>query len=118
MGRGIEQDKFLRYLTRNDAKVRPEHALLNFVTKKVTDSFWDIYMPPNGWYCRCRVEKLQSSGITSTNTIGLNLHKSVPEIWRFNAAKEKIIFSKKHPYFRVSKKDWDLAKKNFNLKLP
>jgi len=118
MGKSIAQDKFLRYLTKNDGRVRASHAILNFVTKKVTDPFWDIYMPPNGWYCRCRVEKLQSSGITSTNTIGLNLHKAVPDIWRFNAAKDGIIFSKKHPYFKVSRKDWDLAKKNFNLPLP
>jgi hypothetical protein len=112
------EESYLRYRTKGDARVRESHALLNFVTKKVTDSFWDEYMPPNGWYCRCRVEKMQSSGITSTNTIGLNLHKTVPDIWRFNAAKEKIIFSKKHPYFKVSKKDWDLAKKNFNLQKP
>lgn len=116
--RGIEQQKFLRYVTMRDGRVRAEHRILDWVVKKVSDPFWDIYTPPNGWYCRCRLEKLQSSGLTSTNTIGLNLHKSVPEIFRFNAAKEGIIFSKKHPYFKVSRKDWDLAKKNFNLPRP
>lgn len=113
--KGIIQEKFLRYVTKRDNRVRYTHAILDNVVKKVKDSFWDIYTPPNGWGCRCRLEKLQSSGITSTNTIGLNLHKEVPDIFRFNAAKEKEIFSKKHPYFKVAHKDKDLAKKNFNL---
>lgn len=111
----IKQEKFLRYVTMRDGRVRTEHRILDNVIKKVTDSFWDIYTPPNGWMCRCRLEKLQSSGITSTNTIGLNLHKSVPNIFRFNAANEGVIFSSRHPYFKVSKKDWALAKKNFGL---
>lgn len=118
MAKGIEQEKFLRYITKRDKRVRPEHALLDGIVKKVDDQFWDYYLPPNGWNCRCRVDKMESSGITSTNTIGLNLHKAVPDIFRFNAAKEKKVFSKKHPYFKVDKKDIKLAKKNFNLPKP
>lgn len=114
----VIQEKFLRYVTKRDDKVRKSHAILDNVVKKVTDSFWDIYTPPNGWYCRCKVEKLQSSGITSTNTINLNLHKEVPDIFRFNSAKERQVFSSKHPYFKVAKKDIQLAKKNFNLPRP
>jgi len=116
--RGIEQQKFLRYVTMRDGKVRQQHRILDWVVKKVEDSFWDIYTPPNGWGCRCRLEKLQSSGLTSTNTIGLNLHKAVPDIFRFNAAKEKQVFSPKHPYFKVPAKDKKLAKKNFNMPRP
>lgn len=115
MAKPIKQDKFLRYVTKRDGKVRSEHALLDFVTKKVDDQFWHIYYPPNGWGCRCRVEALQSSGITSTNTIGLNLHKSVPNIFRFNAALEETVFSRSHPYFKVAKQYKKLAQKNFNL---
>lgn len=111
----VIQEKFLRYVTKRDNRVRYSHAILDNVVKKVTDQFWDIYTPPNGWNCRCRLEKLQSSGITSTNTIGLNLHKEVPDIFRFNAAKEEEVFSKKHPYFKVANKDIKAAKKNFGL---
>lgn len=114
----LEQQKFLRYVTKRDGKVRTEHRILDWVVKKVEDSFWDIYYPPNGWNCRCTVEKLESSGITSTNTIGLNLHKAVPNIFRFNAAKEREVFSKKHPYYKVDQKDKKIAKKNFNLPIP
>lgn len=118
MSRGIKQDKFLRYVTKRDGRVRPQHALLDWVVKKADDQFWRIYYPPNGWNCRCTVEKLQSSGITSTNTIGLNLHKEVPDIFRFNAAMEKKVFSKKHPYFKVQKEYKRQAKNNFGLPLP
>ena len=114
----VEQEKFLRYLTKRDNKVRPEHALLDGIVKKIDDKFWDFYLPPNGWNCRCIVEKMESSGITSTDTEGLNLDKAVPDIFRFNAAKEKKVFSKKHPYFKVDKKDINLAKNNFNLPKP
>lgn len=113
----IEQQKFLRYVTKRDGRVRSEHLLLDWVVKKVEDPFWHIYTPPNGWNCRCRLEKLQSSGITSTNTIGLNLHKAVPNIFRFNAALEETVFSKKHPYFNVAKQYKKLAKKNFDMPL-
>lgn len=114
----MEQQKFLQYITKRDARVRQEHAILDGVIKKVTDSFWEIYNPPNGWGCRCRTQKLQSSGITSTNTIGLNLHKAVPNIFRFNAAMERAVFSKKHPYYKVAKDIKALAKKNWNLPVP
>lgn len=109
---------YLEYLTKMDAKVRKEHAILNAVVKKQTDKFWDEYYPPNGYNCRCRVVPIYGENVTSTNTIGLNLHKTVPEIWRFNAAKEKKVFNKKHPYFKVSLKDKEKAKKNFGMPLP
>lgn len=118
MARGIIQEKFLRYLTKHDERVRQSHRLLDWIVKKVTDVFWRLYYPPNGWYCRCRVEKLQSSGITATNTIGLNLHKAVPDIFKFNAYIDRRVFSKKHPYYKVIKKHSELKKKNFNLPLP
>lgn len=114
----MEQQKFLQYITKRDNRVRYQHKILDGVIKKVNDQFWQIYTPPNGWGCRCRLQKLQSSGITSTNTIGLNLHKEVPDIFRFNAAMERAVFSKKHPYYKVAKDIKDLAKKNFNLPLP
>lgn len=98
--------------------MRDTHRLLDGVVKRLSDPFWRIYTPPNGWNCRCRLEKLKSSGITSTNTIGLNLHKEVPDIFRFNAAMERAVFSKKHPYYQVAKEHKALSRKNFNLPLP
>lgn len=118
MSKLIPQQKFLRYVTKRDERVRSEHRLLDWIVKKVEDPFWKIYTPPNGWYCRCRLEKLQSSGITATNTIGLNLHKAVPSIFEFNSALEREVFSKKHPYYKVAKQHKAWAKENFGLPLP
>lgn len=107
--------KFLRYVTKRDGRVRDSHRLLDWVVKKVDDQFWKIYYPPNGWNCRCRVEKLESDYITSTNTIGLNLHKTVPDIFRFNSYLEDSVFSPKHPYYKVQKQYKKDGSKNFGL---
>jgi uncharacterized protein with gpF-like domain len=111
-------DNYLRYMTKRDARVRHEHAILDGAVKHVDDPFWDIYTPPNGWGCRCTLDKMSGSGITSTNTIGLNLHKSVPSIFLFNAGKTQTVVSKKHPYFKSAKKKKKLAKVNFKLPIP
>lgn len=115
----IEKEKdvlpYLQYRTAGDGRVRPEHAQLDGIIKKVDDKFWDLYMPPNGWNCRCGVIQLDA-GI-ETNTKGLVV-ENVPDIFKFNAGKTQQIFSPKHPYFDVAEKDKEFAKKNFNLPLP
>lgn len=52
---------YLRYVTMQDDKVREEHAALDDLVFPVDDPFWDTYMPPNGWNCRCSVEQLMAS---------------------------------------------------------
>lgn len=106
----------LTYHTAGDGRVRPAHEVLNNISRRVDDKFWDIYMPPNGWNCRCTV--LQSSDATQTNLKGFKAPDDVPDIFKFNAGKEKIIFSPKHPYFKVDKKDVSFAKQNFDLHIP
>lgn len=51
---------YLRYETQGDARVRPEHQLLDGVIKRIDDPFWDKYYPPNGWRCRCDVVQERS----------------------------------------------------------
>jgi SPP1 gp7 family putative phage head morphogenesis protein len=115
----IEKDKdvlpFLKYRTAGDGRVRPEHAQLDGITKEVDDKFWSLYMPPNGWNCRCGV--IQDDVGEITDTKGLVV-ENVPDIFQFNSGKEKIIFSPKHPYFDVADRDKEFAKQNFNLPLP
>lgn len=118
----FEKDKSiynqLEYLSAGDARVRIEHAALNGIIKPVDDKFWNIYMPPNGWNCRCTVLQARGEMETDLSKKTPPTKKEVPDIFRFNAGKEKIIFSKSHPYFEVPKKDVPLALKNFNLPLP
>ena len=46
---------YVRYVTRDDGKVRPQHRAWHNVTLPVDDAFWSEHWPPNGWRCRCRV---------------------------------------------------------------
>lgn len=106
---------YLKYQTAGDGRVRPEHASLNGIVKKVNDPFWSKFMPPNGWNCRCDVIQLDEAEITNTENLVV---ENVPDEFRFNPGKQKIVFSKKHPYFKVAKQDKDWAKQNFGLPLP
>lgn len=116
----IQRDKsvlpYLKYITAQDGRVRPEHAALNGITRKVDDPFWDKFMPPNGWNCRCDVQQLSEG--TETDLTNFKTPDSIPDIFQFNAGKERIIFSKEHPYFKVAPQDKAFAKNNFNLPLP
>ena len=118
----IEADKGiypqLQYNTAGDQRVRKEHAALNKIVRPVDDHFWDMYYPPNGWSCRCTVLQVGGQKNTDLSKKAEPTKKEVPEIFRFNAGKSKIIFSPAHPYFEIAKQDKDFAKQNFNLPLP
>jgi SPP1 gp7 family putative phage head morphogenesis protein len=106
----------LTYHTVGDGRVRPEHAALDGTTRPINDSFWRKYYPPNGWNCRCTVmQGSAEESITPKKDIKI---ENVPEIFRMNAGLDRIVYSKKHPYFDVAPKDKDLARVNWNLPTP
>jgi SPP1 gp7 family putative phage head morphogenesis protein len=45
---------YLRYITKDDARVRVSHAAWHNLTLPVDDPWWQTHYPPNGWGCRCR----------------------------------------------------------------
>ena len=49
---------YLRYVTRDDGRVRAQHRAWHNVVLPVDDEFWKAHYPPNGWRCRCRVVAL------------------------------------------------------------
>lgn len=108
----------LQYDTVGDARVRPEHAVLNGIVRPVNDKFWDKFYPPNGWNCRCTVMQINDVPNTDLRSKTKPSEKDVPDIFRFNSGKTKQIFSPKHPYFDVAKEDKELAKTNWGLPLP
>lgn len=115
----IEKDKgdfpMLTYVTANDGRVRPEHQDLNGIVRPVDDKFWDLYFPPNGWNCRCRTIQ---EGDKKTPLKDIGTPKNVPEIFKMNAGKDRIVFSDKHPYYKVAPKDKKNAQNNWGLPIP
>jgi len=95
----------LQYRTANDNRVREEHAALDGITLPMTDPFWNEYLPPNGWNCRCttvRVRKGKYPTSDSDDALqkGRNCtSKPKQRIFRFNPGKQDKIFPEKHPYF-------------------
>lgn len=43
-----------KYVTAGDNRVRPEHKNLDGVTLPKDHAFWNTFMPPNGYNCRCQ----------------------------------------------------------------
>ena len=97
----------LQYRTAGDERVREAHLALDEVTLPPSDKFWDRYLPPNGWNCRCTVvqvlredfplsdsEEAIKRGDESTQSIK-------QQMFRFNAGKTLELFPPKHPYYKV-----------------
>lgn len=118
----IEQDREvypqLEYQTIGDSRVRPQHSILDGIVRPVDDNFWDTNYPPNDWNCRCEVLQVSDVSNTPKKDLPKITETEVPEIFRFNAGKQKIVFSEKHPYFNIAERDRELALNNFNLPLP
>ncbi|WP_044262715.1 phage head morphogenesis protein, partial [Saccharicrinis fermentans] len=87
---------YLKYQTVGDNNVRHEHQLLNGIVRKITDSFWNKYFPPNGWECRCDVVQLSASYATETEALP---KVPIDSMFATNLAKTGMIFPKNHPYY-------------------
>jgi len=105
----------LKYQTAEDDRVREEHQRLNGIILPVDDSFWNIYMPPNDWGCRCDVLQLAEGTITPKESVP---HIEIKPMFKNNTGKTGIIFPDTHPYFDVAKKDVNRAKNLFGLEVP
>jgi SPP1 gp7 family putative phage head morphogenesis protein len=109
---------FLKYVTAGDSNVRPEHAALNGIVRRVDDKFWDRYMPLNGWGCRCDVVQLDEAEESDMTDFADLTNEQQPPIFQFNAGKRKQVFGKSHPYFYVPKEDKTWAQAGYGLFTP
>lgn len=116
----------LQYRTANDERVREEHQRLHNITLPVSDLFWEQFMPPNGWNCRCvvvQVRKGRYPESDSQQAVGIGeeiTEEPKKRIFRFNPGKELKVFPDKHPYNKAPQKAKEqilqLAKERFSAK--
>ena len=115
----------LQYRTAGDSRVRDEHAALNGTTLPPSDPFWKQYLPPNGWNCRCDVDRVRKGKYPKSNSeraIARGDAMTAPlkkQIFRFNPGAQEKIFPPKHPYYKAPeavKQTLDKIKNNERLK--
>lgn len=101
-------DYDLQYRTAGDDRVREEHAALDGTTLPPSDPFWNHYLPPNGWNCRCTTVQVrrgkypQSDPAEALARGQACTDKPKQQIFRFNPGKQEKIFPPKHPYYKVN----------------
>lgn len=111
----------LKYVTSGDGRVRPEHAILDGIVRRVDDPFWRQYYPPNDWGCRCNVEQMTGEEIsTPDHVVAEKRAEYVPSaLFNGNSGIDKVIFDpSSHPYFLVADRYKLLLSENFNLPTP
>ncbi|MCT2563964.1 phage minor head protein [Chryseobacterium herbae] len=78
----------LKFVTINDARVRPEHKAFDGIIKPVNDAFWNTHMPPLDWGCRCDLEQTDEEP-----TEGLPADDIVKEEFKNNPLKTGKVFT-------------------------
>lgn len=95
----------LQYRTAGDGRVREEHAMLHGITLPPSDPFWDKYLAPNGWNCRCDAVQVRKGKYERTDpklamTRGDNCTDALKQrMFRYNPGKTMELFPPKHPYY-------------------
>lgn len=109
-------DYLLQYRTAGDDKVRAEHAALHNTTLPINDPFWDEYLPPLDWGCRCTtVQVLRGKYPESNSAEAIAAGERATDtpkkkIFRFNPGKTGNLFPPKHPYFKLTQQDKPVVK--------
>lgn len=94
----------LQYRTAGDKKVRPAHQELNGITLPPSDPFWDKYYPPNGFNCRCTVQKVRAAKypVTDSGEAMKAGDKATEgkyaEMFRFNPGKQRAAYPAYNSY--------------------
>lgn len=93
-----QQDKdlypYLEYMPSTAAEPRNQHQRLYGIIKPLDDPFWDTWLPPNDWGCRCSVQQVRSD--TSTRAMPTDI-KQPPATMRHNPGRTNQIITNRHP---------------------
>ena len=112
----------LEYLPSRSVDKRKEHQELYGIIKPVNDPFWNSYLPPNGWNCKCRVRQTDAKE-TKAKIPNIKLPNGITG----NAVVDEKIFTNSHNSFNpfkdnsVNNKFQKRVKKEFEkykLKIP
>ena len=100
----------LQYRTMEDEFVREEHAVLDGIIKPLDDPFWDEYMPPNGFRCRCFTEQTMDDPSVETPVL------EIPDQFRNNPGKDGCVFTNDNSYQQsITQKDSGDVRNNMEL---
>lgn len=97
-------DYNLQYRTAGDNRVREEHQALEGVTLPFSDPFWEEFMPPNGWNCRCLVVQVRKSKYPVTHAAEARrrgedaLRRDTRGMFRFNPGTQQKTVPDYNPY--------------------
>jgi hypothetical protein len=85
---------YLEYMPSTAGEPRNEHKKLYGVIKKLDDPFWDTWLPPADWGCKCSVQQRRSDKGTTQPPEDIT---KPPLTMRNNPGKDGVIFTDKHP---------------------
>jgi hypothetical protein len=96
----IERQKqtlpYLQFVAVTDDRSR--HKQYHNITLPVDHSAWGWLTPLLDYGCRCRLKQLAEAEVTTDDKVpGKGLIK---EEFQFNPGKDKVVFSRNHPYFK------------------
>ncbi|MEJ1242119.1 DUF935 family protein [Chryseolinea sp. T2] len=99
--RSYEDGDILEFSAVMDARNRPEHAKLNGLQFKKTDSIWNSITPPLGWGCRCRLVVVPNGKASKLSASERKELRSIPDKgFKYNPAKTGDLFPKDHLYIK------------------
>lgn len=116
----------LKYMTRNDDKVREDHQKLHGRIFLLTDPIWEKIYPPNGWNCRCYVKPIfrtDNERIQPVTERGSKREREIVEDagvtkeFQRNTGISRSIFGKWLKE-KLKDKDWKTITKNIRAELP
>lgn len=101
-----DERPYLLYTAIDDNAVRDDHIALNNVIRKIDDGFWDTYLPPNGYNCRCGTITLNERQAQARSKDGNGINKKNSELPKPDKG-----------FGKLKSTQTDLIKKNIDDKL-
>jgi SPP1 gp7 family putative phage head morphogenesis protein len=102
-----EQFPMLQYDAVMDGRTSPICRPLDGIILPVDDPFWKQYSPLNHFNCRCQLIRLSVYDDPKKTTpkklekASETAKETVSDVFKMNPFYDKVIFSKKHPYFEA-----------------